>query len=61
MSTQVTYGTDHHYLFCDSARSSGLNFCFLYILLKSKREDHIRRNIKCKEKKCLYAKSVLLF
>ena len=60
MSTQITYENDHHSLFCDSTISVTLNFCFLYILLKSKRKYHIRRNINSKEKKCLYVKSILL-
>ena len=37
------------------------SFVFLYILLKSKRKDNIRRNINSTEKKCSYVKSMLLF
>ena len=38
MSTQVTYETDHISVLCHPIMSSTVNFCLLWILLRSKRK-----------------------
>ena len=54
MSTQVTYVTDHIFLFCDSTMSSALFFFFIFYFFvfycDLEEKDHIRRNINSKKR-----------
>ena len=60
MSTQVTYEIDHVSLLKYSTTSSALNFCFLCILLWSKRKISIRRKKNCKKKKFVCEMSIII-